>query len=114
MEDQIKEGTTVYAIDPCVMDKDNKSALVVGKGYTVNGIHGNAFVIDSESATGHNFTFDSCAKFFSLSPPKQNITKKIFRHWIAGMLISQGMETVQSVEAAQEIINFTERYKIDQ
>lgn len=65
-EPLIHIGTILVAKDPCVMDSDGQSALIVGKEYPVQSFFRGEFTVSSEIDKNHFFSPNSYNKYFDI------------------------------------------------
>lgn len=66
----IYKGQTVYAIDPCTMEDDDRSTLTVGKGYVIEGFKDDCLYITDDEGTSHDFAFEDFDEFFTRATHK--------------------------------------------
>lgn len=71
MENKLKKGQKIIAVDPCIMEYSKRPTLTVGKEYEVirSGIDAynrNSFSVIDDENDPHDFDIEEFEKFFKL------------------------------------------------
>lgn len=70
---QLAVGMTVYAINPCIMEKgkmEGKPSLTIGWSYKVKYVNDNSFYIIDDFIIAHSFPSEQFSKYFTTEQPQ--------------------------------------------